>query len=179
MLDFSTMWEAVADCPVPTIAKIEGFCLGGGLELALACDLRIASETSEFGFPEINLGLIPGAGGTQRIQDVLGESRAKELVFRGKQIEADKAEEWGLINHSVVPDDFDTFAEDFVDDIASGPPVALRMAKKVMDEGQDAPHDAGITMEREAFGLLLTTDDLMEGLAAFTDDDKEPDFKGE
>lgn len=179
MLDFSTMWEAVADCPVPTIAKIDGFCLGGGLELALACDLRIATEDSEFGFPEINLGLIPGAGGTQRIMDMLTEARAKELVYRGIQIDADKAEDWGLINHSIHSDDFEEFSQEFVDDIASGPPIALKMAKRVMDEGKDAPHDAGITMEREAFGLLLNTDDLMEGLAAFSDDDKKPDFKGE
>ncbi|MFB6347154.1 MAG: 3-hydroxyacyl-CoA dehydrogenase/enoyl-CoA hydratase family protein [bacterium] len=178
MIEFTTMWDAVAECPVPTVAKIQGFCLGGGLELALACDLRIASEDSEFGFPEINLGLIPGAGGTQRTMKVIGESRAKELVYRGIQIDADKAEDWGLINHCLDTEEFEEFAAEFIDDIASGPPIALRLAKKVMDEGKDAGLDAGITMEREAFGLLLTTDDLLEGMAAFGEDDVEPDFKG-
>lgn len=177
-VEFSSMWETVAEFPVPTVAKIQGYCLGGGLELALACDLRIATEDSEFGFPEINLGLIPGAGGTQRLQKVISQTHAKEMIYRGIHVEAETAEDWGLINHCVSQDEFEDVVDEIVDDLVSGPPIALKMAKKVMDEGEKVPHEAGLMMESEAFGLLLTTDDLMEGLAAFSED-REPEFKGE
>lgn len=178
MLDFTSMWEVVADYDRPTVALVDGHCLGGGFELALACDLRICTEDSQFGFPEINLGLIPGAGGTQRLQDVLGVTRTKEMIFRSRKIDGDTAEEWGIVNHSLPEEEFDDFAGDFVDDIAQGPPIALKMAKKVIDQGREASRDAALTMEHEAFGLLLTTDDVTEGVACFQSDD-EPDFKGE
>ena len=100
--DVSPLYRAVAEYPRPTLAKIDGYCLGGGFELALACDLRIATDGSEFGFPEIDLGLIPGGGGTQRAIRMLSEARAKELVLRGNRIDAETAERWGLINR-VVP----------------------------------------------------------------------------
>jgi len=171
------VFETVAEFPRPTLAKIQGFCLGGGLELAMACDLRIATEDSEFGFPEIDLGLIPGGGGTQRAMRMLTEARAKELVFRGERIDAGRAEEWGLINREVDDDEFEATVEEFLDDLVNGPPIALRMAKEVMNEGADENIDAGLRMESQAFGLLLTTDDMMEGASAFMED-REPEFEG-
>jgi len=171
-------FQTVAEFPRPTLAKIDGYCLGGGLELALACDLRIATENSEFGFPEINLGLLPGGGGTQRLIRQLPEARAKELVFRGEHIDADRAQDWGIVNRAVSDDDFEAVVEDFVDDLVYGPPIALQHAKRVMNQGRDQDIDAGLDLESQAFALLLTTDDAMEGAAAFAED-REPDFKGE
>ena len=172
------VFRTVAEYPRPTLAKIDGYCLGGGLELALACDLRIATENSEFGFPEINLGLLPGGGGTQRAIRQLTEARAKELVFRGEHVSAERAAEWGLINRAVSDDEFDETVEEFRDDLVTGPPIALRKAKRVMNEGVDENIDAGLEMESQAFALLLTTDDMEEGVAAFAAD-REPEFEGE
>ncbi len=176
-LDVSSMHETVADFPRPTLAKIDGFCLGGGHELALACDLRIATTDSEFGFPEITLGLLPGGGGTQRAMRMLGDARAKELVFRGNRISAERAEDWGLINRAVEPEEFDDVVGEFVDDLVGGPPVALEKAKQVMNDGADDSLEAGLRMESQAFALLLTTDDMMEGAAAFMED-RDPEFEG-
>ncbi len=173
----TSMFETVNDFPKPTIAKIDGFCLGGGHELALACDLRIATTDSEFGFPEINLGLLPGGGGTQRTMRMIGEARAKELVFRGERISAERAEDWGLINRAVDADEFEDVCAEFVDDIVEGPPVALDYAKKVMNRGEDASLEAALTMESQSFGLLLSTEDVLEGTSAFAED-RDPEFEG-
>jgi enoyl-CoA hydratase/3-hydroxyacyl-CoA dehydrogenase len=178
MMDVTPAFETVNDFPRPVLAKIDGFCLGGGLELALACDLRIATARSAFGAPEIGLGLIPGGGGTQRLTRVLGETRAKELVFRGNHIDADRAAEWGLINRSVDRDEFDDVVGEFLEDLRTGPPIALEVAKKVMNEGQDASIEAALAMESQGFGLLISTDDVLEGTAAFAED-REPEFEGE
>jgi enoyl-CoA hydratase/3-hydroxyacyl-CoA dehydrogenase len=172
------VFGAVAEYPRPTLAKIDGFCLGAGLEIALACDLRIATEGSAFGFPEIDLGLLPGGGGTQRTVRMLGDARAKELVFRGEHISAERAENWGLINRAVADDEFDGTVDEFVDDLVTGPPIALRAAKRVMNRGADQDLDAALDMESQAFALLLTTDDHAEGAAAFAAD-REPEFEGE
>ncbi|WP_335999335.1 3-hydroxyacyl-CoA dehydrogenase/enoyl-CoA hydratase family protein [Halorientalis halophila] len=173
----TSMFETVNDFPRPTIAKVDGYCLGGGHELALACDMRVATTDSEFGFPEINLGLLPGGGGTQRTMRMIGEARAKELVFRGERISAEKAEDWGLINRAVDPDEFDDVCAEFVDDIVEGPPVALDYAKKVMNRGEDASLEAALTMESQGFGLLLSTEDVLEGTSAFAED-RDPEFEG-
>ncbi|SEH15976.1 3-hydroxyacyl-CoA dehydrogenase [Natronorubrum sediminis] len=177
LMDVSQAFETVNEFPRPVLAKIDGFCLGGGLELALACDLRVATDRSEFGAPEINLGLIPGAGGTQRLTRILGETRAKELVFRGTHIDAERAEEWGLINRAVDREAFDDTVEEFVSDLAGGPPIALKIAKQVMNEGQDASIDAALAMESQGFGLLTSTEDVLEGTMAFAED-REPEFEG-
>ena len=176
-VEVTPVFQTVNDFPRPTLAKIDGYCLGGGNELALACDLRIATEDSEFGFPEINLGLIPGGGGTQRAMRMLTEARAKELVFRGNRIDGELAEEWGLINRAVEEDEFEETVEEYVSDLVSGPPIALRKAKKVMNEGRDQDISAGLELESQAFGLLLSTDDMMEGASAFMED-REPEFEG-
>jgi enoyl-CoA hydratase/3-hydroxyacyl-CoA dehydrogenase len=176
-VEVTEFFETVNDFPRPTLAKIDGFCLGGGHELALACDLRVATEDSEFGFPEIDLGLIPGGGGTQRAIRMLPEARAKELVFRGNRISAERAHKWGLINCAVDGEDFEEKCQEFVDDLVNGPPVALRKAKQVMNKGVDENMAAGLEMESQAFGLLLTTDDMEEGAMAFMGD-REPEFEG-
>ncbi|WP_255152119.1 3-hydroxyacyl-CoA dehydrogenase/enoyl-CoA hydratase family protein [Halorarius halobius] len=176
-VEVTPVFQTLSSFPRPTLAKIDGFCLGGGLELALACDLRVATEGSEFGFPEITLGLIPGGGGTQRAIRMLSDARAKELVFRGERIDAETAEEWGLINRAVTDDEFDDTVEAFVDDLVSGPPIALRKAKQVMNAGRDQDLSAGLELESQAFGLLLSTDDMMEGASAFMED-RDPEFEG-
>ncbi|WP_254830035.1 3-hydroxyacyl-CoA dehydrogenase/enoyl-CoA hydratase family protein [Haloglomus salinum] len=176
-VEVTEFFQTVNDFPRPTLAKIDGFCLGGGHELALACDLRVATEDSEFGFPEIDLGLIPGGGGTQRAMRMLPEARAKELVFRGNRISAERAHKWGLINCAVDSEDFEEICEEFVDDLVNGPPIALKKAKQVMNKGADENMEAGLEMESQAFGLLLTTDDMEEGAMAFMGD-REPEFEG-
>jgi enoyl-CoA hydratase/3-hydroxyacyl-CoA dehydrogenase len=172
------VYRAIEEFPRPTIAKIDGFCLGGGHELALACDLRVATTDSEFGFPEINLGLIPGGGGTQRTVRMLGDARAKELIYRGNRISAGRAAEWGLINRAVDPESFEDVVGEFVDDVVSGPPIALRKAKRVINRGRDQDLSAGLELESQAFGILLETDDMMEGASAFMED-REPEFEGQ
>jgi len=170
-------FEAVAEYPRPTLAKIDGFCLGGGHELALACDLRIATEDSEFGFPEINLGLLPGGGGTQRAMRMLSDARAKELVFRGEHISAERAQNWGLINRAVPESEFEETVEEFLNDLVYGAPIALQKAKRVMNVGRDQDLEAGLELESQAFGHLLATDDMQEGAAAFMED-RDPEFEG-
>jgi enoyl-CoA hydratase/3-hydroxyacyl-CoA dehydrogenase len=170
-------YETVAEFPCPVIAKIEGFCLGGGHELALACDMRVASEGSAFGQPEIGLGLIPGGGATQRLTRLVGAARAKELVFRGHQIDAATAADWGMINRAVPSDELDDAVEEVLSDIVNGPPVGLEIAKKVMNEGADADLDAALTLERQGFSILMGTDDVAEGTAAFRED-RDPEFEG-
>ncbi|RYJ08234.1 3-hydroxybutyryl-CoA dehydrogenase [Halogeometricum borinquense] len=177
-MDVTPAFETVNDFERPTIAKIDGYCLGAGLELALACDLRVATANAKFGSPEIGLGLIPGGGGTQRLLRVLGETRAKELVFRGNRIDAERAEEWGLINRAVPAKEFDDTVSDFVDDIVEGPPIGLKVAKKVLNQGADASLEAALTMESQGFGLLMGTEDVREGTTAFRDD-RDPEFRGE
>ncbi len=178
MMQVTPAFETVNDFPRPVLAKIDGFCLGGGLELALACDLRLATERSSFGAPEIGLGLIPGGGGTQRLMRILGETRAKELVFRGSHIDAERAQDWGLINRAVDREEFDDTVDEFVSDLRNGPPIGLEVAKKVMNEGEDASMEAALAMESQGFGLLISTDDVMEGTMAFAED-REPEFDGE
>jgi len=161
----------------PVIAAIDGFALGGGLELALSCDFRIASRRSRLGQPEINLGLIPGGGGTQRLARLIGLARAKELVMLGEQIRAEEAAAYGLVNRVVETEDFAQEVRRFAERLAAGPPIALRIAKQVMNEGVEAPLSAGLLLEREGFGILLHTEDMKEGVAAFLEKRK-PRFEG-
>jgi len=172
-----TVFDTLAEFPQPTVARIDGPCLGAGLELALACDIRLATARSSFGQPEIRLGFVPGGGGISRLQRLVGPGRAKELVFRGHRIDAETAARWGLVNRAVPEDEFDDAVAAVVDDIVGGPPVGLRAAKRVFDSGADASLATGLLLESQAFGLLLTTDDVAEGVAAFQAD-REPEFEG-
>jgi enoyl-CoA hydratase/carnithine racemase len=161
----------------PVIACINGYALGGGLELALACDFRIASESAQVGATEIKLGLMPGWGGTQRLVRVVGFAKAKELIMLANRITAEEAHRVGLLT-KVVPkdkllDETKAFAKNFVD----GPPVALKAAKHAVNFGTQVPLDVGLKLESEAFGVVLSTKDVMEGVSAFMSKRK-PEFKG-
>ena len=177
LMDSDDVFQAVHEFDRPTVAKIDGYCLGGGFEIALACDFRLATERSTFGTPEIDLGIIPGGGGTQRLVRLVGEMRAKELVFRGQQFSAEQAAEWGIVNRAVPVDAFDDVVAEYVDDLANGPPIALKLAKRAIHDGADASLEAGLEYESKAFGLLMATEDMLEGVRAFRED-REPAFEG-
>ncbi len=162
--------------PVPTVAVIDGYALGGGLELAMACDLRIASERSRLGQPEIGLGLIPGGGGTQRLPRLIGSGRAKELVMTGKQISAEQAEKWGLVNKITPSEDLEETFREFVEPILEGPKKGLKTAKMVINNGVRSDLQVGLEIEKQGFSKLLESEDAKEGIDAFLND-REPDFE--
>jgi len=161
----------------PVIAAINGYALGGGMEVAMACDLRIASENARMGQTEINIGLIPGWGGTQRLTRLVGMTKAKELVFTGRMIDARTAEQIGLLNMAVPADKFREIVHQLAVDLASKAPVALKVAKALITKGADMSLDAALELEREGFGVIGSTDDLKEGTSAFAEKRK-PEFKG-
>jgi enoyl-CoA hydratase len=161
---------------IPVIAAINGFCLGGGLEIAMACDLRIASTNASFGQPEIKLGLIPGAGGTQRLPRLIGKTLAKELIFLGDRIDANRAYEIGLVNKVVSPEEFETTVEDYAKKLAKGPSFALAQAKEAIDRGTEMSWLDAIQMEASLFSLCQTSPDFDEGVTAFLEKRK-PEFK--
>lgn len=167
----------IPEFPVPVVAKIDGYCLGGGLELALACDLRLASTDSEFGFPEVNLGLLPGAGGVQFVTKLCGPATAMELAMRGEHVSAEWAAEEGLVNHVYPPDQFESEVGDFVTQLAGQAPLAIRAIKKSARMAVDAGREEGRRYDRQLFNELLTTEDFEEGAAAFSED-REPEFEG-
>ncbi|MFB6073133.1 MAG: 3-hydroxyacyl-CoA dehydrogenase NAD-binding domain-containing protein [Halobacterium sp.] len=164
-------------CDVPVVAAIDGYCLGGGMELATCADLRIASERSELGQPEHNLGLLPGWGGTQRLKNVVGEGRAKEIIFTADRFEPETMADYGFVNEVVATDEFEDRAWELARDLAAGPPIAQKYTKRAMLAGRDST-DAGLEIEAQAFGQLMNTQDLMEGISAFSAD-REPEFEGE
>jgi len=161
----------------PVIAAVDGYALGGGCELILACDLRIASDRSEFGQPEINLGLIPGAGGTQRLPHIVGVARAKELIMMGDRIDAGEALRIGLVNKVFPAEGFYEKVREVAMRLAEKPPIALRAAKQSINISRYAPQSVGLAVERSLFSLLLTTEDFGEGVSSFLSKRK-PSFKG-
>ena len=161
----------------PVIAAINGYALGGGLEVAMSCDLRLASENARMGQTEINIGLIPGWGGTQRLTRLVGMTKAKELVFTGKMIDAKTAEQLGIVNMVVPADKFREIVRQFAIDLALKAPVAIRVAKALITKGADMTLDSALALEREGFGVVGSTEDLKEGVAAFTEKRKAV-FKG-
>jgi len=169
--------SAIENFEKPVIAAINGYALGGGLEVAMACDLRIASDKAKMGQTEINIGLIPGWGGTQRLTRLIGKTKAKELVFTGKMIDAKTAEQLGLVNMVVPADQFREAVRKFAMELAEKAPVALRIAKALINKGADMSLDAAIALEREGFGVVGSTEDLQEGVSAFIEKRK-PVFKG-
>ena len=179
--DLSLMGEglcrALESLEKPVIAALNGFALGGGLEVAMACDLRIASENARVGQTEINIGLIPGWGGTQRLTRLVGRTKAKELVFTGRMIDAKTAEQLGILNMVVPADKFRETVRQFALDLAAKAPVALRVAKVLIDKGAEIGLDSALALEREGFGVVASTEDLQEGVRAFTEKRK-PLFKG-
>jgi len=160
-------WERLRKVTKPLIAAVTGFALGGGNELAMLCDIIIAGESARFGQPEINLGLIPGAGGTQRLTRAVGKYRAMELILTGRQMTAREAEAAGLLTR-VVPDEMVLpEAKALAVEIAARPPVAVRLAKEAVLKAFDTALEAGLDYERKCFYLLFATEDKEEGLRAF------------
>jgi len=161
----------------PIIAAVNGLALGGGLELALACDLKIASERASFGQPEIKLGLIPGWGGTQRLPRAIPIARAAEMLLTGEPIDAQEAYRLGLVNRVVPPAELMPTAIQWAENLCALGPVALRAAKQAMARGLDMELSDGLALEQRLFGELLDTEDFEEGSRAFSERRK-PDFKG-
>lgn len=156
-------------CPKPVIAALHGYCLGVGLELALACDFRIAADTTRIGLPEISLGMIPGSGGSQRITHMVGVGRAKDMLMRGRRVEAEEALAWGLVTEVVPRAALDERVAEVADDMAARPAIALRTLKRVINQAPNAPLSVGMELEGLAYGLLRSTEDFAEGVAAFTE----------
>lgn len=164
---FRHAFDAIAAIPRPVIAAIRGFALGGGLELALACDLRVAATSARLGQPEIQLGVIPGAGGTQRLPRLVGPACAKELIWSGRQLPADEALGIGLVDRVVDADDVESTALEWAASFASGAVVAMGLAKRVIDAGLDGPLAAGLDGEAEAFVEVFATEDAATGVRTF------------
>jgi methylglutaconyl-CoA hydratase len=164
--------------PKPVIAAINGVALGGGLELALICDLRVAAAHATFALPETTLGIIPGAGGTQRLPRLIGEARAKELILLGRKLNADQALGWGLVNH-VVPAGTDLLAATltYIQPIAEGAPIAQAAALQAIDRAGDSTLETGLELEKVSYDLTLVSKDRLEALAAFAEKRK-PVFRG-
>ncbi|WP_049926058.1 3-hydroxyacyl-CoA dehydrogenase/enoyl-CoA hydratase family protein [Halopiger goleimassiliensis] len=163
-------------CDMPVVAGIDGYCLGGGMELATCADLRVATDRSEFGQPELDLGLIPGWGGTQRLKHVVGEGRAKEIILTAERFDAETMADYGFVNEVVDTDEFEERALELTADLAGGPPIAQKFTKRAFLAGRDDT-ESGLEYEASAFGHLMATDDLMEGITAFMGDG-EPNFEG-
>ena len=166
------------DLPLPTVAAIEGAALGGGLELALACDLRVAGADAKLGLPETGLAIIPGAGGTQRMPRLIGRSRAKELIFTGRRVNGDEAARLGLADHAVPAGQALDRALSLAREILPNGPIALRAAKAAINGGLEMDRDSGLALERACYGQVIPTKDRLEGLAAFREKRK-PVYRGE
>lgn len=176
MLDRS-LFNAIDSFPKPIIAMVNGYCLGGGCEVALACDLRIASDKASFGQPEINLGIIPGGGGTQRLTRLVGEGKAMEMILSGEIINAETAFAIGLVNHVVPSDQLETKTMEIANRIAEKSPVALRLAKESVKLASRSNLDEGLRREVDLFALCFSSADKDEGVKAFLEKRK-PEFKG-
>ena len=170
-------WERVWDLSKPTSAMVDGFALGGGTELALSCDMRIASDRSKFGQPEINLGLIPGGGGTQRLTSLVGYGAAIEMVLTGDMVSAQRALEIGLVNIVVSPEELRDSTLEIARNIASKSPYTIKVAKRAIRAALDLPLSQGILAERSEFVALFDTEDASIGVEAFLSK-KEPEWVG-
>lgn len=164
-------------CPKPVIAKLRGYAFGVGLELALACDFRIAADDVELGLPEVTIGMIPGSGGTQRLARMIGLGRAKDLVLRGRRVGAAEALAIGLLTEVVAADELDKAVTSLVDELRVLSPLALAMAKRVLNHAYDGPLGLGLEVEGLAYGLLRSTDDFREGVESFGEK-RRPRFQG-
>jgi 2-oxoglutaroyl-CoA hydrolase len=165
-------------CSKPVIARLEGYVFGVGLELALACDFRIAADDVQLGLPEVTIGMIPGSGGTQRLARMVGLGRAKDIVMRGRRVPADEALALGLVGAVVPVDELDAAVASLVEQLSSHSPLALAMAKRVLNTAYEAPLHVGLELEGLAYGFLRQTHDFREGVEAFVDK-RRPEFTGE
>jgi enoyl-CoA hydratase len=170
-------WDAIRGVRTPIVAAVSGFCLGGGCELALLCDLIVASETAKFGQPEINLGVMPGAGGTQRLTRAVGKAVAMDVILTGRMLGAHEALAYGLVARVVAKEAWLDEAKRVAREIAAKGPIGVRLAKEAVDQAFEAPLSAGIGFERRAFYLARASEDATEGLNAFVEK-RPPEFKG-
>jgi len=175
--DMFTTWDRIRRIRKPLIAAVSGWALGGGCETALMCDMIVASDTARFGQPEINIGVMPGAGGTQRLTQAVGKARAMEMVLTGRPISADEAMAVGLINRVVPADLYLEEAQALAREIASKPPIAVRLAKAAVNAVMDDYLDRGLLTERRHFYMLFATEDQKEGMRAFLEK-RRPEWKG-
>ena len=175
--DRFAVWERIAATRKPIVAAVRGFALGGGCELAMSCDLIVAGDDARFGQPEINLGVMPGAGGTQRLTRAIGRARAMDLILTGRTITAVDAEAYGLVSRVVPADETLPAALELARAIAAQAPVAVLAAKEAVRLAEELPLSAGLRHERRAFFALFATDDQTEGMAAFVEK-RRPAWKG-
>jgi len=175
--DWIAIWDRVRKISKPIIAAVSGHCLGGGCELAMTCDIILASESARFAQPEINIGVIPGAGGTQRLPRAIGKSRAMEMILTGKPMDAREAERRGLVARVVPVETYLDEAKTLAREIASKPPLAVRLAKEAVNKVDETPLNEGLDYERRSFYFLFATEDQREGMAAFLAKRK-PEWKG-
>jgi enoyl-CoA hydratase len=169
--------SSIENLEKPVVCAINGYALGGGLEVAMACDFRIASENARVGQTEVNIGLVPGWGGTQRLTRLVGIAKAKEMVFTGKIVDAKTAEQMGIINSVVPADKFKETVRQFALELATRAPLAIKVAKELIDKGSDIGLESALALEREGFGVVASSEDLKEGVTAFAEKRK-PVFKG-
>jgi enoyl-CoA hydratase len=172
-----SLFTAIDTFPKPIIAMVNGYCLGGGCELAMACDIRIASETASFGQPEINLGIIPGGGGTQRLTRLVGEGKAMEMILTGAIIDANAALAIGLVNQVVPADQLEAKTMEIANRMAEKSPIALSLAKEAVKLASRSNLDEGLRREVDLFALCFSTEDKDEGVKAFLEK-RRPEFKG-
>jgi len=170
-------WDAIRSVRTPIVAAVSGYCLGGGCELAMACDVIIASETAQFGQPETNLGVLPGAGGTQRLTRAVGKSKAMDVILTGRFLTAREAEAAGLVARVVAAEAWLSEAKRVAHAIAAKSPVGVRLAKEAVNQAFETNLRAGLDAERKAFHLALSSEDAQEGMKAFLEK-RRPDFKG-
>jgi enoyl-CoA hydratase len=161
----------------PVIAAVNGFCLGGGCEIAMGCDIIVASEKAKFGQTEINIGIIPGGGGTQRLQRLIGPCRAKELIFTGDIIRADEADRIGLVNRVVPMDELMSAAKEIAQKIAKKSAAALKLAKQAINYGMQSTLESGLKYEYDLYSISLSLEDKVEGVSSFLEK-RDPKFVG-
>ncbi len=171
------LWRAIAQCPKPVIAAVNGYALGGGCELAMHADIIIAGESAQFGQPEVRVGIMPGAGGTQRLLRAVGKFKAMKMVLTGKPVTAREAEAMGLVSEVVADAEVLPAALALAQTIAAMPPLAVQQIKEVMLAGADAPLETALMLERKAFQLLFDSKDQKEGMRAFAEK-RRPDYQG-
>jgi 2-oxoglutaroyl-CoA hydrolase len=164
-------------CPKPVIALIHGYCLGVGLELALACDFRIAATDAKLGFPEIRIGMMPGSGGTQRLSRLVGLGRAKDMIMRGRRITAEEALSYGLVTEIVELDELADAGRRLAEELLQYSSLAMSMVKRILNQVFEVPLGAGLELEGLAYGFLRTTHDFREGVESFVEG-RSPEFKG-
>lgn len=165
-------------CTKPVVAALRGYCFGVGLELALACDFRLAADDVQLAFPEVTIGMIPGSGGTQRLARLIGLGRAKDVIMRGRRVGAEEALALGLVTEVVAADELDGAVARLLDELARLSPLALAMAKRVLNHAYSGPLPLGLEVEGLAYGLLQQTHDFQEGVRAFTEK-RTPEFRSE